>query len=137
LADLAAEGVKLVLAAPEVPAGAYTVQTLSELVDSAEMRQQISANVVSEELNVRQVLAKVKLGEADAGFVYVSDAVAAGEGAVNVIPLPVSAEKRPVYPLAVLEQSHVTELAQEFVDFVLAPQGQTILRKWGFAPPAP
>jgi molybdate transport system substrate-binding protein len=137
LADVAADGVKIVLAAPDVPAGAYTLRALAELTDSAEIEQKIRANVVSEELNVRQVLAKIKLGEADAGFVYVSDAVAVGEEAVNVIPLSVSAETRPVYPIAVLEDSPSTELAQKFVDFVLSPQGQAILGKWGFASPTP
>jgi molybdate transport system substrate-binding protein len=137
LADLAADGVKIVLAAPDVPAGAYTLRALAELTDSAEMQQQILDNIVSEELNVRQVLAKIELGEADAGFVYVSDAVAVGEDAVNVVLLPVSAETRPIYPLAVLENASSAELAQEFVDFVLAPQGQAILGKWGFAPPTP
>ncbi|MCO5196525.1 MAG: molybdate ABC transporter substrate-binding protein [Anaerolineae bacterium] len=135
LSDLAGEGVTIVMAAPDVPAGAYTLATLNALATDPSQPQAVLANVVSEELNVRQVLAKVALGEADAGFVYASDVVAAGAGAVNIISLPVPSELRPAYPIAVLDNASSAESAAEFVAFVLSEAGQTILRKWGFDEP--
>lgn len=135
LADLAQEGVKIVMATPEVPAGAYTQDALAELATDSNLLTAILANVVSEELNVRQVLAKVALGEADAGFVYASDVVAAGANAVNPIPLPIPADKHPTYPLAVLKGAPSGDSAETFVAFVLSDAGQAILNKWGFDAP--
>ncbi len=90
------------------------------------------ANVVSNETDVKQVLAKVQLGEADAGIVYASDAVAAPGFAE--IEIPVEWNVLALYPIAPLKNGPQPDLAADFVSFVLSPDGQSILEKWGFSP---
>ena len=128
--DLAAPGLKLVPAAEEVPVGRYTRLMLDNA--GADFKEQVLANVVSNESNVKQVVAKVQLGEADAGIVYASDAVAAPE--LPVIEIPSKWNVVAEYPIATLKNAPYPELADEFVAFVLSPQGQAILQKWGFSP---
>ena len=135
LEDLAQPGIKLVFAAEAVPVGKYTRQSL-ELMNGqfgTDFKDKVLANVVSNEDNVRQVVAKVQLGEADAGIVYTSDAVAAPDLMTVEIPpeLNVVAE----YPIARLTQSTNPELADTFIAFVLSDEGQAILQKWGFVSP--
>lgn len=134
LADLAKPGVKLVLAAQEVPVGNYTLQVFDKLNVSLEagFKDKALANVVSYENDVRQVVAKVQLGEADAGVVYGSDAVAVL--ALEKIDIPVAENIVALYPMAALEQSANGELAQAFIDYALSDEGQAILQKWGFLP---
>jgi len=133
--DLTRTGVKIVLAAAEVPAGRYARQALEQLnaAYGENFSAQVMDNVVSNETDVRQALAKVQLGEVDAGIVYTSDAVAAPEVGQIAIPDPynISAE----YPIAPLVHAPNPELARQFVDFVLSPAGKSILEKWGFTPP--
>jgi molybdate transport system substrate-binding protein len=137
LEDLSQPGLKLVLAAEEVPAGSYARQALENLAVrfGAHYRQQVLANVVSNEDNIRQVLTKVQLGEADAGIVYVSDAVAVPE--LLQVEIPADANVIAEYPITALAGSEVPELANEFVDYVLSPAGQATLEKWGFTPAVP
>ena len=90
------------------------------------------ANVVSNEDNVRQVMAKVQLGEADAGIVYTSDAVAAP--GLQTIEIPAGMNVIARYPIAPLAKSENADLAREFIAYVLSADGQAILQKWGFAP---
>jgi molybdate transport system substrate-binding protein len=134
LADLARPGLKVVLAAPEVPAGAYSLQILDhlEITVSSSYKEQVLANVVSYENDVRQVLTKVQLGEADAGIVYSSDLVAA-QGLQN-IQIPAESNVAARYSIAGLAQSANPELAQAFIEYILSPEGQNILVKWGFLP---
>ena len=138
LADLTTPGLKLVVAAESVPVGAYTRKVLSKLDatygDDYSMR--VLANVVSNEDNVEGVLTKVRLGEADAGFVYVTDAKAAGS-AVRSIELPDAAQAVATYPIAVVRSTTNRTVAAEFVDFVLGAAGQALLRQAGFGPPPP
>lgn len=129
LEDLARPGLKLVLAAEEVPVGRYARQMLDNA--GAQLRDKVLLNVVSNENTVKQVVAKVQLGEADAGIVYASDAVATPE--LPVIEIPVEWNVLAVYPIASLKDSPHPELAGEFVAFVLSSQGQSILQKWGFS----
>lgn len=134
LADLSKPGLKLVLAAKEVPAGNYALQALDKL-DKAlgtGFKDKLLANVVSYENDVKQVVAKVQLGEADAGIVYVSDSVAAPE--LQKIDIPAEDNVIAQYPIAALSQSPNADLAQAFIAYVLSPQGQAILQKWGFLP---
>jgi molybdate transport system substrate-binding protein len=134
LSDLAKSGLKLVLAAQEVPAGNYSLQVFDKL-DAAlgeGFKDKVLANVVSYESDVKQVVAKVQLGEADAGMVYASDAVAAPE--LQRIEIPVEYNIVATYPLAVLMKANHPELAQAFIEFVLSAEGQSILKKWGFLP---
>jgi molybdate transport system substrate-binding protein len=134
LADLTRPGLKIVLAAREVPVGNYALQVLDKL-DAAlgtGFKEKVLANVVSYENDVKQVVAKVQLGEADAGMVYSSDAVAAPE--LQKIDIPVENNVVAQYPLAVLTHSRNPELAQAFIAYVLSADGQAVLQKWGFLP---
>ena len=89
--------------------------------------------MVSRELNVRQVLAKVVLGEADAGIVYRSDAIAA-KGKVAVVEIPPELNVTAAYPIAALKAAPHPDLARAFIDLVRSPAGATVLREAGFVP---
>lgn len=136
LRDLANEGVRLVMAAPDVPVRAYTDAMLQRLAADPAYGEGYSAavmaNVVSEEDNVRQAAAKVALGEADAGIVYISDVTPDIRDQVIVIPIPDHLNTLATYPIAVTREAANPELAQAFVDFVLSDAGQDILVNWNF-----
>lgn len=134
LADLARGELKLVFAAKEVPVGNYSLQVLDKLETALGdgFKEKVLANVVSYENDVKQVVAKVQLGEADAGIVYLSDTVAAPE--LQKIEIPKELNVLAEYPLAMLSQSKNPELAQAFIDYVLSAEGQAILQTWGFLP---
>ncbi len=134
LVDLANPGLKIVLADKEVPVGNYTLQVLAKLDTAlgAGFKDKVVANVVSYENDVKQVVAKVQLGEADAGLVYTSDTVAAPE--LKKIEIPAENNVIAEYPIAMLAQAADAELAQAFIDFILSADGQSILAKWGFLP---
>src|SRR5258706_2266817 len=134
LEDLANPGVKLVLAAEDVPVGNYARQALDKMDASfgAGYKDKVSANVVSNEDNVKQVVAKVQLGEADAGIVYTSDAIAAPD--LKTIGIPAELNVIAKYPIASLTNSANANLAKAFMDYVLSAEGQATLKKWGFAP---
>jgi molybdate transport system substrate-binding protein len=134
LADLTRGGLKIVLAAKEVPVGNYSLQALDKM-DAAlgdGFKEKALANVVSYENDVKQVVAKVQLAEADVGIVYLSDTLAAPE--LQKIEIPKELNVVAEYPLAALSQSKNPELAQAFIDYVLSAEGQAILKKWGFLP---
>jgi len=139
LHDLARRGVKLVLGDTTVPAGKYARQILDNLDKDptfpATFSTQVMANVVSNETNVKQVVAKVQLGEADAGIVYVSDAIAAPE--LITIEFPAAVNLIAEYPIAVLAHSSHSDLANSFISYLLSSDGQAILKKWGFIPVIP
>ena len=113
LADLAGQGVKLVVAHPEVPAGRYTRAVIESLAEDPEFGPQYSAqlleNVVSQEPNVRSVLQKVALGEADAGFIYVSDLLWAEN--ILALAVPPDANVAAVYTVAALRYAAKPETA--------------------------
>jgi molybdate transport system substrate-binding protein len=133
--DLARPGVKLVLAAEQVPAGTYARQSIDRLagVYGASFSEAVRENVVSSEDNVKQIVAKVQLGEADAGIVYVTDALAAA----SLITIPIPPEQNVVaeYPIAVLAHATNGHLAESFVEYLFSPDGLDILERWGFRPP--
>ena len=135
LEDLANLGIKLVLAAEEVPVGKYARQALDAMHGQfgADFKDKVLANVVSNEDNVKQVVAKIQLGEADAGIVYTSDAVAAPE--LKTIEIPAELNIIAKYPMAPLSKSANAEVATAFINYVLSADGQAVLQKWGFAPP--
>lgn len=137
LQDLSKPGLKIVLAAEEVPAGRYARQILDHLNASlgADYKDKVLANVVSNEDNIRQAVTKVQLGEADASIVYVSDAVAAPE--LQKIEIPADVNVTAEYPIAPLVKSANAELADEFIAYVLSADGQSTLKKWGFTPIVP
>ena len=115
---------RVVLGAPQVPIGEYTEHILA--AQDPGFRRQVLAHTVSRELNVRQVLAKVSLGEADAAIVYRTDALAEGKKvqAFEIPGAPLAA-----YPIAALNDG---PLAAEFVKLVLSPEGRAILKAFGF-----
>lgn len=139
LADLARPGIKLVIADTAVPVGDYTRRMLTSIDQARTYGQDFSArvlkNVVSEEPNVRQVALKVQLGEADAAVVYLTDVTPTLRPLVRIIPLPTRFNQAVSYPIGVLQGSQNPDAARAFVAYVLSPDGQKILRKWGFQAP--
>ena len=135
LEDLATPGIKLVLAAEEVPVGKYARLALDQLNSQfgSDFKDKVLANVVSNEDNVKQVVAKVQLGEADAGIVYTSDAITAPE--LKILEIPAELNVIAEYPIAILTTSSNADLANAFVAYVLSSDGQAVLQTWGFAPP--
>ena len=120
---------KLVVAGPGVPVGGYTLQVLKNMGLSDAVQQ----NVVSQETDVREVLAKVALGEADAGFVYSTDARTVS-GKVTVIKVPAWAQPKVRYGMCVVSASGNKADARAFVKRVLAKPAQAKLRAAGFLP---
>jgi molybdate transport system substrate-binding protein len=134
LEDLAKSGIKMVLAAETVPVGNYARQALDKMNGSfgTDFKGKVLKNIVSNEDNVKQVVAKVQLGEADAGIVYISDSTAAPE--LKSIEIPTDLNVIAKYPIAPLAKSENAELAAKFTEYVLSAEGQAVLLKWGFAP---
>jgi molybdate transport system substrate-binding protein len=133
LEDLAKPDLQLILAVEGVPVRDYTDEIVAAM--PADFQTQFYANLVSEEDNVRQVSAKVALGEADAGIVYTSDVTPDITDKVQQIPIPDDQNVIATYPIAPLTDAPHPELAQSFIDFVLGEEGQAILSRWGFGPP--
>lgn len=137
--DLTEPGVRVVLAGQTVPAGRYARLALDRVpVDSVDLRGAIEGNVVSNETDVRAVVAKVRLGEADAGMVYATDVV--GDPKLEARELPPGSEVAARYELAVVADPKHAQLqtaAMEFADFVTSPAGQLILAEHGFGPAQP
>ncbi len=125
-ADLAGPGVKLVVCAPEVPCGAATVKV--------ERASGVTLSPVSEESSVTDVLGKVTSGEADAGLVYVTDVIAAGD-AVEGIEFDESAAAINTYPIAALADADASDVAAAFVAFVTGDAGRAVLTAAGFGLP--
>jgi molybdate transport system substrate-binding protein len=125
--DLGAPGVRLVVGAEGVPIGDYTRTVLDSLG-----KTDVLDNVVSNEDDVRGVLGKVVMGEADAGFVYVTDARVAGDD-VQTIELPAQALAQ--YEIALVVEGEHREAAEAFVQLVLGPEGRQALEAAGFGLP--
>lgn len=140
LADLARPGLRLVLAGSTVPAGAYSREVLDAAAASggfpADFRERVLANVVSEEENVRQVLLRVQLGEADAGIVYRTDLTEeARRAGVSVVEIPPALNVVARYPLALAARPVNPAAAQAVLNAITGPAGQAILARSGFGPP--
>ncbi len=128
VADLGKPGVKLVVAAPGVPVGDYTRTVLKNMNLTS-----VLSNVVSNETDVREVLAKVALGEADAGFVYTTDARTV-KGKVATIGIRWTAQPRVTYAVAVVAASKNKTAARAWVKALLGKAAQAKLRAAGFLP---
>jgi molybdate transport system substrate-binding protein len=127
--DLTKSGIKLDIAGPGVPVGSYTLQVLKNMgLSSAVLK-----NVVSQETDVREVLSKVALGEADAGFVYSTDAKTV-PGQVTVLRIPAWAQPKVQYGICVVSASQNKQAAQAFVNKVVGKAGQAKLLAAGFLP---
>ena len=136
LQDLTQPNRRLVMAAESVPAGAYARHMLT--LHAAATGQPgfpaaVLQRVISFETNVRQVAAKLELGEADAGFVYRTD-VLASNGRLQVIQTPSQVQVTAHYPAAILRDAANPDLAQRFLTFLRTPEAQTILARHGFGP---
>lgn len=128
LADLEKPDVVLVLCAPEVPCGRFAAAALQ--------KAGVSVNPSSLEENVKAVMSKVTLGEADAGIVYVTDVKAAGDNAEGVdIDIANDPTLEAVYPIALTKQATNAEAAKAWIEFVLSEEGQEALAKFGFLSP--
>jgi molybdate transport system substrate-binding protein len=129
---------RIVLGAPDVPIGRYTQQILARAAGKlgTDFATRVEARVVSRELNVKQVLAKVSLGEAQAGIVYRTDANSA-DGKVRVVRIPEPLNVTAEYPIAVLASSQRAAFARAWIDFVLSKPGQAALAAAGFLGPNP
>ncbi len=138
LQDLAQPGLKLVLAAEDVPVGAYSRDYLDKAAEhpdfAADYRDAVLANVVSYEQTVKAVLTKVVLGEADAGIVYTSDVGPDVADQVQTIEIPDDLNTIATYPIAMVSDSGQPALADAFVSYVLSPDGQGTLAEFGFIP---
>ena len=124
---------RLVIGAPDVPIGTYSDQILAAAGKQlgADWAKRVQARIVSRELNVRQVLAKVTLGEADAGIVYRSDAMAA-KGKAIPIAIPDALNVTAEYPIAALKAAPRADLAAAWIALVMSPAGQATLAQHGF-----
>jgi molybdate transport system substrate-binding protein len=135
LQDLARPGLKLVLEDAAVPAGNYSRQILANLSKDAaygpDFATKVLANVVSNETDVKAVVTKVDSGEADAGIVYVTDAMAAPD--LKSIAIPANFNVIATYPIAELAKAPNSDLAAAFVAYVLSADGQATMKKWGFS----
>jgi molybdate transport system substrate-binding protein len=125
--DLTKSGVKVDIAAKGVPVGSYTLQILKNM----NLTNAVLKNVVSQETDVREVLAKVALGEADAGFVYSTDAKTV-PGKVLVIKIPAWAQPKVQYGICVVAASSNKSAGHAFIKRVLSKRGQKKLRQFGF-----
>ncbi len=135
LEDLAKDGLRLVLAEQDVPVGKYARAVLTNASTAGglgtDFSDRVLANLRSNEPNVRAVLTKVQLGEADAGIVYATDAAIAGHD-VDVVDIPDAYNVVASYPMAVAKDAGNPEAANAWVAFVLSSEGQAILRSFGF-----
>jgi molybdate transport system substrate-binding protein len=136
LADLP-EVDRLVIGSPEVPIGRYTLEVLDRAARELghDFRRRVEAKVVSRELNVRQVLSKVLLGEAQAGVVYRSDALAA-KGRVRLVEIPRTLNVIARYPIGAALKAPHPGLARAWIDFMRSPEARAALTAAGFRPPA-
>jgi molybdate transport system substrate-binding protein len=140
LVDLARQGTKVVLAAEAVPVGKYSREVIQKLA-AAEgyppgYDRRVLANVVSQEENVKSAVAKVQLGEADAGVVYRSDVTPAVARYVRVFEIPDASNVVAEYPIGVVKSARHPQAAQAFVDLVRSEEGQRILQQHGLLPTA-
>ena len=126
LDDLANPDLKVVLAAPEVPVGKYGQQALE--------KAGVTVKPVSQEQDVKAVVSKVSLGEADAGIAYVTDVTAGGDK-VEGVEIPEDQNVVATYPIATVKAAKDQQGAQAFLDLVLSAEGQQVLKEYGFLPP--
>jgi molybdate transport system substrate-binding protein len=144
---------RIVLGAPNVPAGQYADALLKRAGETlgAKFSEAVQAHVVSREANVRLVLPKVELGEADAAIVYRTDirrpeckpapagtphhATACGHA--HAIEVPAALSERATFPIGVATRSKQPKLARMFIEYVLSPEGQAALAANGFIPARP
>jgi molybdate transport system substrate-binding protein len=136
LEHLANPGVRLLVAVVDTPIGKVTLDSVEKMDKQigSGFKSKVMANIVSNESGVKPIVSKVKLGEADAGIVYVTDAVAAPE--VKTLSIPAELNMITQLNVAPLAKSLNAQEAAAFASFMVSSEGQTILKKWGFLPGA-
>lgn len=138
--DLGNDGVKFVTAQTTVPIGQYTLQMLdkasADALIGSDLKSKVEGNTVSREDNVRQVVSKVQLGEADAAVVYSTDATPQVRDQLHIIQVPDAFQVLAAYPIAVARGGNSAG-GEAWVNYVRGQQGQATLAKWGFLPPTP
>jgi molybdate transport system substrate-binding protein len=136
--DLAKTGIKVVAAGDQVPITKYANQLLDNLAKEsgypADFATKVAANIVSKEDNVKAVVTKVELGEADAGIVYATDAKASGR--IAAVAVPDAANVPATYAGVVVKASKNPAAAKAFLDWFTGPDGEAILTSFGFLPPS-
>lgn len=136
--DLGNPGVKVVTAQPDVPIGRYT-QTMFDTMNQdqtfgSDFRDRAGANIVSREANVRQIVAKIQLGEGDAAVVYRSDVTPQAAPDLALFDIPDTFNAPAAYSIAVVAGAPQPDQAAVFIALVLSPEGQGILQRWNFIP---
>jgi molybdate transport system substrate-binding protein len=129
--DLARPGLKLVLAAPGVPAGDYA----REVLDNLGIQKEALKNVVSNEVDDKSVVSKVLLGDADAGVVYVTDLTPKLAPKLAVVSIPKKDNVVARYPIVPLKDGPSPMGGRQFVQLVVSVRGEKILHGFGFGPP--
>ncbi|MDQ2818313.1 MAG: molybdate ABC transporter substrate-binding protein [Candidatus Eremiobacteraeota bacterium] len=136
IADLANAGVKIDLCGETVPCGRYSAVAMSRLAGDRqfppEFVTRLQRNIVSREQNVEAAVAKVSLGEADAGFVYATDATGPAAGRLRVLRFSPRDRVVAAYPIAVVRNSATRDLARGFVAYVRSADGRKMLQSFGF-----
>jgi molybdenum ABC transporter, periplasmic molybdate-binding protein len=138
-ADLAKPGIKVIAAGDAVVITKYAAKLVANLAAlpgyPTDFAAGYAANVVSKEENVKSVVAKIELGEGDAGIVYVTDAAASKQ--VMPIDVPAAANVPATYAGVIVKASANHEAARAFLDWLAGPEGQAVLAGFGFRPPTP
>jgi molybdate transport system substrate-binding protein len=141
LADLARPGLRIVTSAPDVPIGVYTQTMLDRMSQDprygTDFKDRVNANVVSREANVRQIVAKVQLGEADAAVVYRSDVTPQVAPDLATFEIADELNTFASYPIAMVAGSRNADTATAFIELVRSPAGQAVLARWNFIPSSP
>lgn len=134
-ADLAVAE-RIVVGVPDVPIGRYTIQILDRASKTlgSQFRSRVESHIVSKELNVRQICAKVSLGEADAAVVYRTDVQGSDPG-VKIVSIPAEFKVIAEYPMAILSGAPHPKMAKAWLDAVTSASGRARLEKAGFAVP--
>lgn len=140
LMDLARPGVKISIGTKDLPAGDYAPQIPDKLANDSEYgpryKEKVMANIVSEETMVTLIMSKVALGEADAGFAFLSDVSPKMAGKVTRIFIPDRYNVKGDFPIGVVKQSRYPQQSRNFIDLVMSAECQAILKKYGFFPVA-
>jgi len=139
--DLGNPGIKIVTAQQDVPIGVYA-QTMFEKMNADAMfgagfQDRANANVVSREPNVRQIVAKIQLGEGDAAVVYKSDVTPTSAPELATFDIPDAYNTLATYPIAMVANAPMSDAATQFINLVLSPEGQGVLQRWNFLPATP
>ena len=136
--DLAKPGIKLDFGDKTVPCGAYSLDFLDKASKDSSFgtgfKDAVLKNVVSYEDNVKSIITRVTMGEADAGIVYVTDVTATVAAQASSLEIPDALNTIASYPIAAISDSKNAGMAKAFIEFVLSEDGQAVLAKYKFLP---